>query len=362
MSNTTPFYDPSLSYQENYQSGPFSKFKELPLKKLKSQPAELFGISLDIPFGIPAGPLLNNRFMTAAWNWGYSLATYKTVRSTSFPSHPFPNVIKISGTGQEIHPGETVLGDLNIKNVDMNHDGITNSFGVPSQTPSEWQADVKLSLKNIKKGNALILSFMGTKTPDMSRDDYVSDFVKTCLMAKKTGAPILEVNFSCPNFGQEGLICQDVTMSRDILEALNKAKGNTPLLVKIGYFGSGERDNLVKLTQAIKRYADGVVAINTIPAKVVDKSGQQLLPGSSARLSSGVCGARIKWAGLEMASFLVDYKHRNNWSDFVIIGVGGVISVKDYQDYLKLGVTAVQSATGAMWKPDLAIQIRQGMK
>jgi dihydroorotate dehydrogenase (NAD+) catalytic subunit len=229
---------------------------------------------------------------------------------------------------------------------------------VPSKEPTIWQDDVMSTLSQMHKGNSMILSFMGTKTEEMSRDTYIDDFVRTATLAKETGAPILEVNFSCPNFGKEGLICNDLEMSSDILEALAKAKGNVPLLVKIGYFGESQRDGLNKLIDAIYEYADGVCAINTISAKVVNEQGEQALPGNPVRLSSGICGSTIAWAGLEMAEYLTSYRRTKAWKEFVVIGVGGVTKVEDYLAYMKLGVDAVQSATGAMWKPDLAIQVR----
>jgi len=204
----------------------------------------------------------------------------------------------------------------------------------------------------------MIMSFMGTKMEEMDRDQYIADFVKACCLARETGAPILEVNFSCPNFGKEGLICNDIETSCDILEALHTAKGNTPLLVKIGYFPDDQKENLEKLLMIIKQYADGVSAINTIAAKVLNEKGEQALPGKSIRLSSGVCGHAIRWAGLEMVEKIMAYKNTQAWKDFVVIGVGGVTKVEDYLAYIRTGVNAVQSATGAMWKPGLAIDIR----
>jgi dihydroorotate dehydrogenase len=42
-----------------------------------------------------------------------------------------------------------------------------------------------------------------------------------------------------------------------------------------------------------------------------------------------------------------------------IIGVGGVMTADDYHPYIDAGANAVQSATGAMWNPDLAAEIKQ---
>lgn len=351
------FYDSNISYEDNYRDGPFGLFRELPPHEYPKGQYSLFGIPIDIPFGIPAGPLLNSNFIRGAWAWGYSLATYKTVRGTEYPCHPFPNVIRLQSTGN-VRPGDTLVGDLNIDSIDVTRDGITNSFGVPSQSVEVWQEDVRATLREMKQGNLLILSFMGTKRDMMTSAQYIDDFARTAKLAKETGAPVLEVNFSCPNVGKEGLICNDVETSRQILEAIKPVRGNIPLLVKIGYFSVEQQSTLEELLDAIHDNASGVVAINTIQAKVTDDRGQQILPGSPVRLYSGVCGAAIRWAGLEMTERIMEYKKRKGWKDFVVIGVGGVTSSEDYQRYVKLGVDAVQSATGAMWKPDLAGDIR----
>lgn len=352
------FYDPARSYEENYADGPFGLFHLSAKNELKIGQYNIFDIPIDIPFGIPAGPLINSKFVEAAWRLGFSIATYKTVRGTAYPTHPFPNVIKVRSSGPDIRPGDVVTGELRVDSIDVTRDGITNSFGVPSKEPHVWQKDVQKAFSHMKKGNVMILSFMGTKEEGMDRDKYIEDFEKTCREARATGAPVLEVNFSCPNFGRDGLICNDLVTSRDILATLRNAKGNVPLLVKIGYFPPKQQDSLEALLDAIHENASGVVAINTIQAKVTDAHGSQVLPGSPVRLFSGICGVKIRWAGLEMAERIVAHKKKKGWKDFVVVGVGGVVSVDDYWEYMKRGVDAVQSATGSMWKLDLANEIR----
>lgn len=355
-----PFYDVTKSYEENYDHGPFSSFADpsfvaLPVK----QKTSFMGFTVDLPFGIPAGPLLNSRYLTAAWRAGFSINTYKTVRSDVYPCHPFPNVIKVKGNGPNIHPGETVIGSVDMASIDINHDGITNSFAVPSKPAAYWQQDVKKALSAMTEGKVLIVSFMGIKKEEMTRDQYIADFAKAYTLAQETGAPIFEVNLSCPNFGKEGLICNDLAMSHDVLEALHGVKKNTPLLVKIGYFEKEQQKDLEQLLAAIHAFTDGVVAINTISAKVVDEHGNQALPGSPVRLFSGTCGATIRWAGVEMAERIVELRKQKGWKNFTVVGVGGVVKPEDYFSYMKLGVDAVQAATGPMWKPDLAMQIRK---
>ncbi|MCX6794291.1 MAG: dihydroorotate oxidase [Candidatus Gottesmanbacteria bacterium] len=355
-----PIYDPTKTYEDNCTNGPFGVFATKPETKFPvGKTTELLGSPIDVPFGIGAGTLPTAKFVIAAWAWGFSIATYKTVRSHVYPTHPFPNIIKVSTKRGEVHPGDTVVADFDIRHVNMDRDGITNSFAVPSKQPGDWISDASKAQKTPHKGSVMILSFMGTKWEGKGRRGFIDDFARCCLLARKARPDILEVNLSCPNFGAEGLVCNDMAMSGNVLEALDKAKGNTPLLVKIGYFPKEKQNELETLLRLIHRYADGVVGINTISAKVVDKKGNQALPGNGVRLYSGICGPAIRWAGLDFARRAVAYKKRKNWKDFVIIGVGGVTTPAHFKQYMKLGVNAVLSVTGSMWRPTLALDIRK---
>ncbi len=357
----TLFYDPARSFDENFEKGPFGPVVP-PMPLPIPAPSSFLGFPVDVPFGIPAGPLPTSAFVETAWNWGYSIATYKTVRGNEYPCHPFPNVVKIKIRDADVHPGDTVEGDADISAVDVDHEGVTNSFGVPSRDIPVWQKDVKHALAKETKGNLMILSFMGTPKEGMTLPQYAEDFARTCRAARETGARMLEVNFSCPNVGKEGLICNDVETSRTILEALKAAKGNIPLLVKIGYFPKEKLADLEALLEAINENAEGVAAINTITAKVVDNNGKQLLPGSPVRLVSGVCGRAMRWAGLEMVERIASIKEAKGWKDLAVVGMGGVTTPEDYFQYRRLGADVVQSATGAMWKPNLAIDIRDALE
>lgn len=356
------FYHPGLSFEDNYRIGPFNmrEVPEFDFAKYRGN-FSFLGFTVDIPFGIAAGPLLTSRHIKSAWSWGFSLSTYKTVRSRFYPCHPFPNVLKVKSQRQEIRPGEVTVGLPDITRTDFRIDSITNSFGVPSQEPKVWQTDVTRALTAMEAGKIMILSFMGTKKSGMTRDEFIEDYAKTCRLAKETGAPVLEINLSCPNVGREGLVCFDEQTSRAVLETVKPICGNAPLLVKIGYFPENKTRELGKILEAIADNANGVVSINTIQAKVTDRAGRQALPGNADRLLSGICGPSIRWAGLAMARRIIAYKNKRKWRNLVVVGVGGVVSAADFRAYLKVGVDAVQTATGAMFCPTLAMEVRREM-
>ena len=349
-----PFYDPEKSYEDNYDYGPFGIFANKNIYKQKGEPKHnLLGQKVYLPFGIPAGPLLNSRFCKAAFEKGFDVCVYKTVRSDTFPCHPFPNVLAI-------HPeGNLTLEDLKKPLIaDKKYSdplSITNSFGVPSKTVPVWQEDAKKAIKSAGKGQVLILSFMGTVKPNQTQQEFIDDYILAGRLAFETGAKILEVNLSCPNIGNEGLVCYNLDVTEKVTKGLREVIGKTPLVLKVGYYQDDKA--LEKLAEIADKYSVSISGINTLQGEIRDKEGKQALPGSPARLRSGVCGSGIKWAGLDFVRRLKKIKDKRGFK-FFIEGVGGVLNKKDYEEYKKAGADSVMSATGAMWNPLLAQEIK----
>lgn len=374
-----PFYDPNKSYEENYEQGPFGAFADgvaVHLLDKESLPAgggrgfgvepqyDFLGVKVCLPFGIPAGPLLNSKYCKSAFLHGFDICVYKTVRSGSYPSHPFPNVLPLQVEGDLTM--EKLKNPLVVNNKFDEPISITNSFGVPSKEPIVWQEDVKKAISYAGVGQVLVLSFMGTVREGQTQQDFIDDNILAGKLAYETGAKILEINLSCPNIGNEGLVCYNLDVTEQILKGVREVIGNTPLIIKIGYFKKGEDSEntnddseLEKLASIANKYAQSISSINTLQATVVDKDGNQALPGKM-RLQAGVCGAGIKWAGLDMVRRLKKIKDENNYT-FSIEGVGGVMTPKDYFEYISAGADSVMSATGAMWSPLLAEDIKKAI-
>ncbi|MDO8523926.1 MAG: hypothetical protein Q7R74_01705 [bacterium] len=355
MSTGKSFYDPMKSYDENYAEGPFGAFADGKVLHEKGDPEyEFFGYKVYTPFGIPAGPLLNSTIMRGAFDNGFDMAVYKTVRSDVYPCHPFPNVLAV-------HPGEKLTlekAQAEPLVADTNYTepiSITNSFGVPSKAPKVWQDDFKKATSYENKGQLAILSFMGTVREGQTQQEFIDDYILAGKLAAQTGAKVLEMNLSCPNIGNEGLVCYNLDVTEKVCAGLREAIGSTPLILKVGYYKSD--DELENLAQIAEGYAQAVSAINTVQATIVNEKGEQALPGKN-RARSGVCGASIKWAGMEMAERLSKIRKRDNMN-FHIIGVGGVTTPSDYFEYLAAGADIVMSATGAMWNPHLAIDVKR---
>lgn len=352
MKNTvTPFYDPSLSYEDNYQQGPFGDFAHTPKTVVQTdKPTNFLNLPVNLPFGIPAGPLLNANYVKAALAYGFDLCVYKTVRTKAHKSHPLPNVLSIHPEGKLSHQLDTVLADLNYESPIS----ITNSFGVPSFDPEIWQEDLADAVSAAKKGQYVIGSFQGTPGNSATIEQ---DYVKAARLVAETKAPILEANLSCPNEGAHKLLCFDFDRVERVAKEIKNAVPDRPLFLKLAYFATDEE--VMPLIKALNGVVDGFSTINTLSAKPVDQHGKPAL--GEDRPTGGVCGDAIRWAGLDMVKRLVRLREQLT-HHFAIIGVGGVCSAEHYQEYIHAGADAVMSATGAMWNPNLAFEIKSSLK
>lgn len=380
-----PIYDVTKTYEENYQFGPFGAFGEVLKQDAESEntgtvnAAEMLGARISLPFGIPAGPLLNERFTTAAFRMGYDIAVYKTVRSRAWACNPFPNVLAVhpSAADSRLIPGNSELDEGVL--ADTNYEtpvSISNSFGVPSQSPDVWQPDMARAVQQANEGQLLVASFQGSRTADMDEAAYIADHVSTARLVQETGARAMVMNTSCPNEGHNRLLCHNPELVGRITERVKGEIGDVPLAIKLAYIPPVEvepwddahrhltyarvlddsaLERMVALT-ASRGSVQAFAAINTIATKLVDTRGNQALPGVG-REYSGVCGYAIRQAGLDMVARLAAIREKLGLS-YEIIGVGGVCSPQDYAVYRAAGADAVLSATGAMFNPHLAQEIK----
>src|SRR5579885_1311475 len=87
-----PIYDIEKTYAVNAAEGPFFQ-GEIPKRPHSDHRIDFLGFSLRSPIGVPAGPLLNSRWVALAAKLGYDLPVYKTIRSFAHPGHGLPNMV-----------------------------------------------------------------------------------------------------------------------------------------------------------------------------------------------------------------------------------------------------------------------------
>ncbi len=370
-------YNSSASYEENYANGPDAKFligREFPIIKYTEKPAyEFLGIPLHIPFGVAAGPLLNASYVKAVLNAGFSMPVYKTVRSRAWECNKWPNILSISSKHQSLFSDKNneVIGvPFQKEDYLSRRRSISNSFGVPSKTVDIWKKDFQSLAPYIKNlGSHVVLSFQGSRddklTAKETKEAFYKDIENTVKLVSEclntTGFSIMEINLSCPNEVYAPLY-KDLPSAIEAVKCarrvLTEQSSNIKLVAKIGVLTPEETNQFLSETAGV---LDAFSAINTVSANIRTLNGRIAL--GSGSLSGGVCGSLIFEQGLSMVSLLAETRVKLGIkkNEFGIIGVGGVVSAKEFQSYLSAGADVVHAATGMMWNLDLASEIANSL-
>ncbi len=349
-----PLYDTTKTYYENLEQGPFGDFADNGVFHNTGEPQyDFFGTPVYLPFGIAAGPLPGARFVKAAFDKGFDIVTFKSVRTHDYPCHPVPNVLPVA-LAEQLDPFATDTPLQTASDYAMPL-SIANSYGIPSFEPEVWQPEIKRAFQTVGKGQAMLVAFQGTDRGH-GHEAFVQDHVEGVKLLKETGARVIEINLSCPNEGSSELLCFDTKATKQIVETVRAAVDDVKLVVKITYFT--DKLALKGFVQEIGPLVDGISAINTIAARLVDETGKQAFPGGAARTKPGISGHAILSAGLEMVAQLANYRQEFGL-DYKIIGIGGVQSAANFQAYQDKGADIVLSVTGAMWNPKLAQEIKE---
>lgn len=338
-------YDIRQSYDWNYEHAP----ADTPSLDVPDCPGEwdFCGIPVRSPLGIPAGPLLNSRWILYYAGLGFDVLTYKTVRSRARASYEPPNLLPVDSPPLA---GEGSVVTATAETPEVHSWAI--SFGMPSRDPSVWRADVERTRAALGDGQVLVVSVVASPEPGWTLDRIAADFAVCARWAAESGAHAVEANLSCPNVcTQEGDLYLSAEASGAIAARLRAAVPDLPVILKIGLFE--HRGQAHALIQAVKDYVTALSTTNSITAFVKADSSDRLFGG----LKRGIGGAVIKQRCLEELAMVREIAATEAPS-LRLVSVGGIGSAADVRDRLNAGAHHVQIATAAMLDPMLAIRMR----
>lgn len=334
-------YNIAESYDWNYDHAPGDPPRGLSVPAVPGS-WTFCGLPVASPLGIPAGPLLNSRWILYYAALGFDVLTYKTVRSRYRASYPPPNLLPVegralSGDGAELRAAAAAHRDIHSWAI---------SFGMPSKDPAEWRADVERARRGLAPRQLLSVSVVASPEENWTMNMLASDFAQCAVWAADAGADVVEANLSCPNVcTKEADLYLAPDAAAEIASAIRaRLPRHVPLALKIGLFPDEER--AAALARAVAPFAAALATTNSISASVRDHFGG---------LKRGIGGAVTTRRCNEELAMLARH------TSLKLIGVGGLMTAQDVRDRLAAGAEHVHLATAPMLMPGIGLSIRKDL-
>lgn len=292
-------------------------------------PVELLGLEFRNRVGLAAGLDKNGACLRAWDRLGFGFVEVGTVTPRPQPGNPKPRMFRL--------PEHQAL---------INRLGF-NNLGVDALLRNVDEADF---------GGVLGINIGKNATTPIENavDDY-----RLCLQKVYAAADYVTVNISSPNTKNLRDLQDESRLHALLSDLVATAAGlaqrhgkRVPLLVKIAPDVSIEQlDGVV--TAAREAGVDGLIATNT----TIDRAAVQ---GSEhASEAGGLSGAPLRTASTETLRRL----RQRVGSDFVLVGVGGVMSGADARAKREAGADLVQIYTGFIYRgPSLIAEAARALK
>ncbi|MFN8007474.1 MAG: dihydroorotate dehydrogenase [Terriglobia bacterium] len=177
------------------------------------------------------------------------------------------------------------------------------------------------------------------------------DYVKVVeALNEAEGLSGYEINISCPNVKQGGIIYgTDPIATGEVVRAIKKV-ARLPVIVKLT---PNVTDITVIARAAEDAGADALSLINTVLGMSVDVESQSCRLGNQ---TGGLSGPAIKPIALRMVFQAVRAVR------IPVIGIGGILSAEDALEFLMVGACAVEVGTANFLDPRASVKIVEGLQ
>ena len=163
------------------------------------------------------------------------------------------------------------------------------------------------------------------------------------------GVDGIEVNISCPNVKEGGIVFgTDPVQAARVTRAVKKHT-KKPVIVKL----SPNVTDIVQMARAVEEAgADAVSLINTLTGMVIDVEKRQPLLGN---ITGGLSGPAVKPIALRMV-----YQAAHAVS-IPVIGMGGIQTGEDVAAFLLAGASAVEIGAENFANPRAVVEAAEGL-
>lgn len=217
--------------------------------------------------------------------------------------------------------------------------GMLNSIGLENPGVDIF---INQTLPRLKKLNFnVIVNISGSS---------VDDYAQLAEMLDIEGVAAVEVNISCPNVKDGGIIFGTDPKAAAAVTNAVKRKTLKPVIVKL----SPNVTDITAIARAVvEAGADAVSLINTLMGMQIDINSWRPTLGN---VTGGLSGAAIKPVAVRMV-----YQVRQA-VDVPIIGMGGICSTEDAIEFFLAGANAVAVGTANFSDPSVTMKIADGLE
>ena len=217
--------------------------------------------------------------------------------------------------------------------------GMLNSIGLENPGVDIF---INQTLPRLKKLNFnVIVNISGSS---------VDDYAKLAEMLDIEGVAAIELNISCPNVKDGGIIFGTDPKAAADVTAAAKSKTSKPVIVKLS---PNVTDITVIARAVVEAGADAVSLINTLMGMQIDINSWRPVLGN---VTGGLSGAAVKPVAVRMV-----YQVRQA-VDVPIIGMGGICSTEDAVEFFLAGANAVAVGTANFSDPSVTMKIADGLE
>ncbi len=178
----------------------------------------------------------------------------------------------------------------------------------------------------------------------------IEDYIEGVSLLNDAKLDLLELNISCPNVKQGGMNFGVRTeTAREVVRILRR-ECRHKLVVKL----SPNAEDIVALARACEEEgADGLSLTNTYLALAVDIDRRRPV---FENVYAGLSGPAVRPISLRMTHQVA------HAVKIPVMGIGGIAAWRDAVEFIMAGATAVQVGTATFTKPDIALDIIEGIE
>ena len=178
----------------------------------------------------------------------------------------------------------------------------------------------------------------------------IEDYIEGVSLLNDAKLDLLELNISCPNVKQGGMNFGVMTeTAREVVRILRR-ECRHKLVVKL----SPNAEDIVALARACEEEgADGLSLTNTYLALAVDIDRRRPVFDN---VYAGLSGPAVRPISLRMTHQVA------HAVKIPVMGIGGIAAWRDAVEFIMAGATAVQVGTATFTKPDIALDIIEGIE